>query len=69
MKKLVLSLGGAVWVLALTTGTVMVAVSTSTVVSQKALADTPTCDGLPCGPCGSKCVCNDPTQICLDNTE
>jgi hypothetical protein len=67
MKKLAQKLTGLAWALTLAAGTFMIAGSATTVVSQRALAQPPACDGLPCGPCGSRCVCNTPSQICVED--
>jgi len=55
-------------------GTILCGLTASTVVTQKAFANTPACDGLYCYPgnarqyCGTKCLCNPAAYTCVDNT-
>jgi hypothetical protein len=70
MKAILARISGVMSVAVLLAGSALFAAAASTVVAARGNATliAPTCDGLACGPCGSKCVCNTTEQICLDNT-
>jgi len=72
MRKALSVLTGLTSAGVLLTGALILGAASSAALETRAIAaplSPPFCEGFPCGPCGSKCVCNEPTQICLDNTQ
>jgi len=69
MKQLSRRLTDTAITAAMLAGSIMFATSMTTYMSAKELAQ-PACDGVnPCSNgCGTKCICNVGSDICLDNT-